>query len=250
MDTLKNTILKDVETHLALATYEVSKVPAGLANPQLLDMTDLVKVQAQIAALGELKGDVLKVNEAVRALYERVGAFLDTGLMTDEELLELGVELGEARAAKLAEADKPEVAAEAEGGTSGAKYREAIRKEVGKTHSNVSSKGNNVFAHDDGRYYLGFFQKSASTESEMKFTVNAAIVEDLAANGPGHIYLVCKDGLVADIPVSELEDKDKPARWEFFVSIEDEEVTAVQGNKRAFSVAFDQFKVGVAGSAD
>lgn len=249
MSELKQEILKKVEHHLALALFEASKVPAHVANPALLDMTNIEKAQGQLMDLAGLKDDLKAVETAVDALLGRVADFLDVGTISLEELKEMGASLGAEIELKLAEADKPDVV-EAEAAAGGAKYRDAIRKEVAKTHTNVDPKGNNVFAHDDGRYFLGYFQKSASSDTEMKFSVNAAIVDDLVAHGPGHIYLVCKDGLIADIPVSELEGKDKPARWEFFVKIEDEEVTAVQGNKRAWDVSFDQFKVGVKGSAE
>lgn len=250
MEDLKNGLLAKVRDHAALALHEVSLMPEAVANPQLLVMTDLEKATAQLAALSEMKKDVIKVGLELHALYARIADFLsidEDQLLSVEDLIELG--------GKLA-AERPDPAAAGAEGKSdieagGSKYRDAIRKEVARTHTGVVPKGGNVFGHEDGAYFLGFYQKGGSTAKELKFTISKEVVTDLSTSDDGHLYLVGKDGLVADIAVSELEGKEPDAsRWEFFVGVADEAVTSVQTNKRAHALKFDQFSAGVKGSAD
>lgn len=250
MDDLKNGLLLKIQEHAAIALHEVSLMPSAVANPQLLVMTDLDKATAQIAALAEMKKDVIKVGVELHALFTRIAEFLSVEgdqLPSVEELIEHGAKLAAERPvpASAEESIKPEVEA------GGSKYRDAIRKEIARTHTNVVSKGGNVFSHEEGEYFLGFYQKSGSTDDELKFSINKDVISDLAASADGHVYLVCKDGLVADVAVSELEGREPEAsRWEFFVGVTDEAVSSVLTNKRAHALKFDQFSAGAKGSAD
>ncbi|WP_411840115.1 hypothetical protein [Paracoccus sp. ME4] len=252
MEDLKNELLVRVRDHAALALHEVSVMPEAVANPQLLIMTDLEKATAQIAALSEMKKDVIKVGLELHALYARIADFLaidEDQLLSVEELIELGHRLAAERPGTDVAAAGGDARADVEAG--GSKYREAIRKAIARTHTGAAPKGGNVFGHDEGDYFLGFYQKSGSTAKELKFSVNKEVITELGASADGHLYLVCKDGLVADILVSDLADKEPEAsRWEFFVAVSDDTVTSVLTNKRAHALRFDQFSAGVKGSAD
>lgn len=250
MEDLKNGLLARVQEHAALALHEVSLMPEAVANPQLLIMTDLEKATAQIAALSEMKKDVIKVGLELHALYARIADFLsidEDQLLSVEELIALGGKLATERPGPAAAGAEAKTDVEA----GGSKYRDAIRKQVAGTHTDVTAKGGNVFGHDEGDYFLGFYQKSGSTAKELKFSINKEVITELTASADGHLYLVCKDGLVADIAVSDLEGKEPDAsRWEFFVAVADDAVTSVLTNKRAHALQFDQFSAGVKGSAD
>lgn len=237
---------------LAVTTLAgAARMRAELNNPLLIDLSDLGKAQAQIAVLAGLKNDTIQVGMVLHKFYGRIADFLgipQDQLLSVEDMIEGAEKLA---AAMPAAAPGGQAEPKAETEASGAKYRDAIRKAVGNTFTGVGAKGGNVFSHDDGAYFLGFCQKSGSTAKELKFSINKDVVAELRTLADGHLYLVGKDGLIADVAVAELDGKEVEAsRYEFFVSVADDAVTKVAGNRRAFDLPFDQFSVGVTGSAE
>jgi len=246
MSELQNEIFQKVQEQIAFAIHHVETLPASVSNPQLIVLTDLAKAQAQLASLGEIQGKVNEITTQLHGLYEHIGGFLliETDRHEGLEVLRAeGAEIEASIQARLASAEKPETESEDEG--LGQKYRDTARKEIAKLHSGVSNKGSGCFQCDGGGYYVGYFQKSGSSDGELKFSVSISAVDWLKDVG-GSIYLVGKDGLAVKIAVDQLADRQiTSSRWEFFVTIEQDAVSGVTGNRRAFALEFETRKLDI-----